>query len=83
LVLGQVKINKNLTKKMMNNDRMLENINLKIENLASSIKNQLSFNKMIETQLAQVAAAVPVNNAGKIPGQPENSSKFVHVAADE
>ena len=45
----------------------------KIENLASSVQNQLSFNKMIETQLAQIAAAIPTENAGRLPGQPENS----------
>jgi hypothetical protein len=49
MVLGQVKINENLNKKLMNNDRILENINSKIEGLSSAIKNQLSFNKMIET----------------------------------
>ena len=27
---------------------------------------------MIETQLAQIAAAVPVSETGKIPGQPES-----------
>jgi hypothetical protein len=47
LVLGQVKINENLNKKLMNNDRILENINSKIEGLSFAIKNQLSFNKMI------------------------------------
>jgi hypothetical protein len=67
LVLGQAKINENLTKKLMSNDKMLENINTKIESLSSSIKNQLSFNKMIETQLAQIAAAIPVYNNGKNP----------------
>jgi hypothetical protein len=46
-VLGQAKINKNLTKKLLNNDKILENINLKIEGLSFSVKNQLSFNKMI------------------------------------
>jgi hypothetical protein len=51
LVLGQAKINENLAKKMMFNDKMLENINIKIEGL-TSIKNQSSFNKMIKTQLA-------------------------------
>jgi hypothetical protein len=35
---------------------MLENINCKTEGLSSSVKNQLSFNKMIETKLAQIAA---------------------------
>jgi hypothetical protein len=43
LVLGQAKINKNLTKKLLNNDKMLENINTKIEGLSSSIKNQLTW----------------------------------------
>jgi len=52
LVLGQAKINEYLTKKMLSNDKVSENINTKIENLASSVQNQLSFNKMIETQLA-------------------------------
>ena len=61
---------------------MIENINSKLENLSSLVKNQLSFNKMIETQIAQIAAAVPVNHSGKIPGQSENSPKFVHAAAE-
>ena len=66
----------------MYNDKMLENINSKIEGL-SSIKNQLSFNKMIETQIAQIVVAIPVNHLGKIPGQPENSPEFVHAAAEQ
>ena len=45
LVLGQAKINENLTKKLSYNDKMLENINFKIEGLSSSAKNQLSFKK--------------------------------------
>ena len=45
LVLGQAKINENLTKKLTHNDKMLENINFKIEGLSSSAKNQLSFKK--------------------------------------
>jgi hypothetical protein len=35
------------------------------------MKNQLSFNKMIETQLAQLAASLPSSESGGIPGQPE------------
>ena len=53
LVLGQAKINENITKKLMSNDKMLENINSQIEGLTSILKNQMSFNKMVETQLAQ------------------------------
>ena len=81
LVLGQAKINENITKKLMFNDKMIENINSKFENLSSSVKNQLSFNKMKETQIAQIAAAIRVNHSGKIPGQPENSPKFLHAGA--
>jgi hypothetical protein len=51
----------------------------KIEGLSSSIQNQLSFNKMIETKLAQIAASIPVNNGGKIPGQLENSFEKVNA----
>ena len=54
----------------MSNDQMLEKINSKIEGLTSSVDNQLSFNKMIETKLAQIAAAIPMDNSGKIPRQP-------------
>ena len=52
LVLGQAKINENFTKKMLSNDKILENVNTKLENLTSSVHNQLSFNKMLETQIA-------------------------------
>jgi hypothetical protein len=35
---------------------------------------------MIETQ---IAAAIPVNNTGKILGQPKNFPEFAHVATDQ
>jgi hypothetical protein len=34
---------------------------------------------MIETKLAQIVAAIPVNNEGKIPGQPKNSLEKVNT----
>jgi hypothetical protein len=43
------------------------------------MKNQLSFNKMIETQLAQLAASLPSSESGGIPGQPEPTQE--HVSA--
>ena len=49
----------------MYNDKMLENINSQIESLSSVVKNQLSFNKMIETQISKIAAAIPVDHSGK------------------
>jgi len=81
LVLGRAKINESLTKKLTYNDKMLESINLKIEDLSSAVKDQLSFNKMIETQLAQIAAAILVNNEGKIIGQPKNSFEKVNAVS--
>ena len=70
LVLGQVKINENISKKLLANDKTLESLNEKLETLFSTLKNQLSSNKMIEIQLAQIAASLPTVESGKIPGQP-------------
>jgi hypothetical protein len=38
----------------------------------SAIKNQYSFNKMLKSQLAQLAVVVPPLEKGKIPGQPKD-----------
>ena len=46
-----------------------------LEGFSSVIKNQLSFNKMIETQVAQLASSCPNANTGKLPGQLEVPSK--------
>jgi len=43
---------------------MLENINNRMDNFSTAIKNQISFNKMIESQLNQIAAAVSATNLG-------------------
>jgi len=79
LVLCQAKINESLTKKLSTNDKILENINSRIEGLTSDVKNQLNFNKMIETQLAKITAAIPISNDGKIPVQPKNSCEKVNA----
>jgi len=60
----------NLCKKLASNDQMLENINNRMDNFSTAIKNQTSFNKMIESQLNQIAVVVPATNPG-IPSQPE------------
>jgi len=49
LVLGQSKINDSINKKLMVNDNILENLSEKMDSFSSTIKNQLSFNKMLET----------------------------------
>ena len=81
LVLGHVKINENINKKLLANDKTLENLNVKIETLSSTLKNQLSFNKMIETQLAQIAASLPIIESGKIPGQPKGLVENVSMVS--
>ena len=58
LVYSQVKINESLQKKLAIIDKSMETIHAKMDGFSTAIKNQLSFNKMIETQLAQVAATV-------------------------
>ena len=50
---------------------MLENINTRMDSFSSAIKNQHSFNKMIESQISQLALSVPSATPCKIPGQPE------------
>jgi hypothetical protein len=81
VVLDQVKINKNINKKLMANDKSLESLNVKLETLSSMLKNLLSFNKMIETQLAQIAASLPAVESGKIPGQPESPVENVSMVS--
>jgi len=60
----------NLSKKLASNDKMLENMNNRMDIFSTAIKNQISFNKMIESQLNQIPAAVPATNPS-IPSQPE------------
>jgi hypothetical protein len=59
LISGQAKIMEGLSKKLAFNDKILENINNIMNIFSSAIKNQHSFNKMIESQIAQLAAVVP------------------------
>ncbi|RCV43211.1 hypothetical protein SETIT_9G277000v2 [Setaria italica] len=73
LIFGQAKINEGFTKKLVVNKKILDSLNVKFDGLSSALKNQLSFNKMLETQLAQLAAVVPSVEIGKISGQPESS----------
>ena len=59
LILEQARINENISKKLVFNDKILENINTKMDSFSSAIKDQLSYNEKIESQLAQLAAALP------------------------
>ena len=70
LIYGQAKINESLQKKLAATDKSMETIHAKMDGFSTAIKNQLSFNKMLETQLAQLAAATPAAELGKILGSP-------------
>ena len=58
LVYGQTKIYESLQKKLAATDKLMETIHAKMDGFSTAIKNQLSFNKIIETQLAQVATTM-------------------------
>ena len=79
LVYSQAKIIESLQKKLAATDKSMGTIHAKMDRFSTVIKNQLSFNKMLETQLAQLAAATPTVELGKIPGQPESTLESVNV----
>jgi hypothetical protein len=59
LILEQAKINDNIAKRLAANDKVLESINIKMDSFSFAIKDQLSYNKKIESQIAQLSAALP------------------------
>jgi hypothetical protein len=68
-VHNEEKLMDNLSKKLASNDKVLETINNRMDNISTTIKNKLSFHKMLESQLQQLANVVPPANQGKILGQ--------------
>ena len=77
-----------INKKLHVHDKM-DNINAKLDEFSYVLKNQLSFNKMIETQLAQIAAAIPSYEKDRIPSKPEGTmetmmrTSLCHIQAKE
>jgi hypothetical protein len=45
-------------------DKLLENINAKMDSFIVAMQNQLSFNKMLEIQIQQISAATPSQSNG-------------------
>jgi hypothetical protein len=54
-----LRINDEFGKKIHATDKLLENISAKMDTFMVGMQNQLSFNKMLETQIQQIAAALP------------------------
>jgi len=71
MIVNQNKVIDAMSRKIASNDKMLENINSRMDCFTSAIKNQPSFNKMIESQISQLATLVPMAKKGKIFGNPE------------
>jgi hypothetical protein len=59
-----VRINDEFGKKIHATDKLLENISAKMDNFMVATQNQLSFNKMLETQIQQIAIALPRQSNG-------------------
>jgi hypothetical protein len=59
MILEQAMINDNIAKSLAANDKVLENINIKMDSFFSAIKDQLVYNKKIESQIVQLFAALP------------------------
>jgi hypothetical protein len=51
IIRDQVGINDEVGKKIHATDKLLENINAKMDSFTVAMQNQLSFNKMLETQI--------------------------------
>ena len=79
LTLEQARINESISKKLAFNDKVLENINTKMDNVSSTIQDQLSYNKKIESQLAQLASAMPLaTNLEKVNAITTRGGKSTH-----
>jgi len=79
LVYGQAKVNETIQKKLATNEKSLETNHTKLDGFSIAVKNQLSINKKLETQLAQLAAATPAVDTGKILGQPKSTLESVNI----
>jgi hypothetical protein len=64
IIRDQVRINDEVGKKIHATDKLLENINAKLDSFTVATQNQLSFNKMLEAQIQQIFAAIPSQGSG-------------------
>jgi hypothetical protein len=52
LIMQQFRINNDINAKLAVNDKILEDINIKMNNFSSATNDQLAYNKKIESKLA-------------------------------
>jgi hypothetical protein len=60
LIEEQNKITNNLSKKLVANDKFLEDINVKMDNFSKILKYQAIFNAKLESKLSKLSAVAPV-----------------------
>jgi hypothetical protein len=58
IVQDQLRSNSEVGKKLLANDKIMESIDSKMNNFTTVVQNQLSFNKVLETRIAQLAASL-------------------------
>ena len=77
---GQKQMNDNISEKFLANDKILESLAMQLEGFNSVIKNQLSFNKLIETKITQLASSCHNHNTRELAEQLEvNPKESVNV----
>jgi hypothetical protein len=59
LVRQQIRINSEIKVKLATNDRILEDINIKMDSFSVAIEDQLKFNKKIEEKVKELAMVLP------------------------
>jgi hypothetical protein len=64
IIRDQVRINDEVGKKIHDTDKLLENINAKMDSFTITTQNHLSFNKMLEIQIQQISIAFPSQGNG-------------------
>jgi hypothetical protein len=62
IVRDQLKINEDFGKRIHATDKLLENMSSKMDSFTVAKKNQLSFNKMLETQIEHISTVLPCPN---------------------
>jgi hypothetical protein len=70
IVRDQLRINLKVGRKLLATNKILGSIDTKMNNFTVAVQNQLNFNKVLETRIAQLVVAVPHPNGRDFPGQP-------------
>jgi len=58
--MQQSKINLDIKARLANNDKIFEDINVKMDSFSSAINDQLEYNKKIEARIAELVIALPI-----------------------